>query len=108
MEKRFKMIDEPFKCMVCGFDVKPLGYTARDHCPNCLSSRHVDNNPGDRLAGCEGVLKPIGIEKFKDTFKIIYRCEKCGKIKKNIMAKDDNFDLILKIMSNPIEIKEAH
>ena len=108
MEKKFKMVDEPFTCEVCGFGVKPLGYTARDHCPNCLSSKHVDNNPGDRLASCKGILKPVAIQKFKDTFKIIYRCEKCGKIKKNIMAKDDNFDLILEIMSNPIEIKEVH
>ena len=107
MEKKFKMIDEAFTCAVCDSEVKPLGYSARDHCPNCLSSKHVDNNPGDRKAGCNGILKPIASEKFKDTFKIIYKCEKCGQIKKNIMANDDNFDLILKIMSNPIEIKKV-
>lgn len=102
--KKFTMIDEPFICEVCGEEVKPLGYTARNHCPFCLSSKHVDVNPGDRLEECHGVLKPIAIEKFKDTFKIIYKCEKCGKIRKNVMAKDDNFEKILEIMANPINI----
>ena len=99
--KNFKMIDEAFICEVCKYKVSPLKYTARDHCPNCLSSKHVDNNPGDRACTCKGILKPIDVEKgSKDTLKIIYKCEKCGMIKKNKMANDDNFDLILKIMEN--------
>ena len=102
--KRFKVIDEPFKCEVCDKEVKPLGYSSRDHCPYCLSSKHVDINPGDRLEVCRGILKPVAIEKFKDNYKIIYKCEKCGKIRKNIMAKDDDFDMILTIMANPIKV----
>ena len=102
--KKFTMLDVPFVCEVCGEEVKPLGYSARDHCPYCLSSKHVDINPGDRLEKCRGILKPIAIEKFKDTFKIIYKCEKCGIKHKNIMAKDDNFDKILEIMAHPISI----
>lgn len=102
--KRFNMIDEEFKCENCGEDVKPLGYTARDHCPHCLYSKHVDINPGDRECECRGLLEPIAIEKFKDTYKIIYRCKKCRAIKKNIVANDDNMDLIIDIMSNPINI----
>lgn len=98
--KRFKMIDESFTCVVCGKSVNPLGYTARDHCPNCLSSIHVDINPGDRKNDCKGVLEPIDIEKFKDSYKIIYRCSKCGYLHKNKMADDDNFDVILEIMKN--------
>ena len=93
--KRFNMLDENFICENCNSSFKKLNYTARDHCPNCLYSKHVDINPGDRLNNCKGLLKPIGIEKFRDTHKIIYRCEKCGKIHKNIVAKDDNFDVII-------------
>ena len=101
-KSKFTMIDEPFICDVCGREVKPLGYTARDHCPYCLSSKHVDINPGDRLCACLGVLEPIGVEKGrKDTLKIIYKCNKCGMIKRNVAARDDNFDKILEIMSNP-------
>lgn len=99
--KKFNMIDENFTCINCGSGVKPLGYTARDHCPNCLCSVHVDINPGDRNNKCRGLLKPISIEKFKNTYKIIYRCEKCKQIHKNIMASDDNMDLIIEIMSKP-------
>ena len=100
--KHFKMIDEEFTCLVCGFLVKPLGYTARDHCPNCLCSLHLDNYPGDRECMCHGVLKPIGIEKGKkDTLKIIYECETCKMIKKNKMANDDNMDKIIYLMSHP-------
>ena len=98
MEKKFKMIDESFICKVCGKEVNNLGYSARDHCPYCLCSIHVDNNPGDRLCNCHGILRPIGIEKAKKAnFKIIYKCDKCGIIKKNIMARDDNMDLIISL-----------
>lgn len=93
--KKFNMIDEDFICENCNYSVKKLNYTARDHCPNCLYSKHVDINPGDRLNACKGLLQPIGIEKFKDTYKIIYECKKCGALHKNIIAKDDNFDLII-------------
>lgn len=93
--KTFNEIDEAFTCEKCGFKVDRLGYSCRDHCPNCLYSKHVDINPGDRKNECRGLLEPIGITKFKDTFKIIYRCEKCGKEHKNVVAKDDNINKII-------------
>lgn len=96
---KFTMIDESFICEVCGEFVEKLGYTARNHCPYCLCSLHVDINPGDRLCDCLGVLEPTSIEKGKkDTLKITHKCNKCGVIKRNIVAKDDNFDRILEIM----------
>ena len=101
-EKRFKMIDEKFICEVCGKQVSPLGYTARDHCPYCLCSKHVDINPGDRACPCQGILKPIGIDKYKDTYKIVYKCAKCGQIKRNIMAIDDDYEQIIQISKNAI------
>ena len=42
-------------------------------------------------------MKPIGVEKFKDKFKIIYKCLKCGDIHKNISLIDDNMDEIIKL-----------
>ena len=91
------MIDESFICENCGRKVQKLGYTARDHCPFCLFSKHVDINPGDRQNACKGLLKPIGLEKFKNTFKIIYKCIKCGMEHKNIMANDDDMEKIITI-----------
>ncbi len=102
---KFTMIDEDFICEVCGKNVSKLGYTARDHCPYCLCSKHVDINPGDRACDCQGILKPIAIEKAKkDNFKIVYVCKKCGMVKRNVMASDDNYDKILEIMANPVKI----
>ena len=100
--KRFKMIDEEFICENCHKKVDTLNYSARDHCPYCLCSKHVDINPGDRQNKCHGILKPIGIDKFKDTYKIVYKCDKCKEIHRNIIAKDDDFDKILEIMKNVI------
>ena len=95
--KLFTKNDDSFICLNCGKEVKPLSYTSRDHCPYCLYSIHVDINPGDRLNECKGILKPIGIEKYKDTYKILYTCEKCKEKHKNIMAKDDDMDKIIEL-----------
>jgi len=91
------MINEGFVCENCGRDVYKSSYTARDHCPYCLYSKHVDINPGDRMNECKGMLKPIGIEKYRDTFKILYECEKCRVKHKNIIHDDDNKDLIIEL-----------
>ena len=99
--KRFNMIDEEFICEYCGKKVSKLNYTARDHCPYCLYSKHVDIMPGDRKNECCGLLVPISIERHKNTYKIVYKCNNCKQIHKNIIANDDNFDEILKIMQKP-------
>ncbi len=103
---KFTMKDENFTCLVCHKKVTKLGYTARDHCPYCLCSIHVDQNPGDRACDCKGILKPIAIDNAKKgNYKIVYKCSKCGIIKRNIAAKDDNYDKILEIMANPIKVE---
>lgn len=94
------MLDEEFVCENCHKKVNKLNYTSRDHCPYCLFSKHVDINPGDRQNTCQGLLKPIGIEKYKNTYKIIYKCLKCQNYHKNIMAIDDDFDIIIKLSSS--------
>lgn len=95
--KKFNMLDESFICENCGYAVSKLDYSARDHCPKCLYSKHVDIMPGDRQNKCLGLMEPISIEKYKNTYKIIYKCLKCGQIHKNIMATDDNYDIIVKL-----------
>ena len=100
-DKKFTMIDESFICEVCGNTVEKLNYTARDHCNRCLCSKHLDIMPGDRKANCGGVLRPIRIENAsKDKLKIVYKCDKCGEIKRNVLADDDNFEKVLEIMKN--------
>ena len=96
--KKFTEIDEEFICENCGKKVPKLGYSCRNHCPFCLFSKHVDINPGDRAEMCHGKLKPIGLETdSKKGYIIVFKCEKCGKIRKNKIAKDDNMDEIIKL-----------
>jgi DNA-directed RNA polymerase subunit RPC12/RpoP len=101
-DSRFTVIDEAFVCAVCGAEIPPLGYTARDHCNACLCSLHVDINPGDRRSNCGGVLEPVGAEQGKKGVKLIYKCKKCGAKKKNIAAKDDDEEKIIELFSNPL------
>ena len=95
--------DEEFVCENCGAFVKQLKYTSRDHCPECLYSKHVDNVPGDRLNPCKGILEPIGYEFKAGKERIIYKCQKCSEIRKNIIAKDDNRELIIELTAKVIE-----
>ena len=98
MERKFTEIDEEFICENCGKKVEKLGYSCRNHCNYCLHSKHVDINPGDRLEECHGILEPIGIEiSNKKGYVIIYKCKKCGQIRKNKAAKDDDMNLIIKL-----------
>ena len=95
--KTFTEIDEEFICENCGKKVEKLGYSCRNHCNHCLHSKHVDINPGDRANTCKGLLIPYQIEKFKNTYKIIYKCSKCNVIHKNIIATDDDYEKIIEL-----------
>ena len=97
--RNFVVIDEEFICENCGYHVQKLGYSCRNHCPKCLHSKHVDKNPGDRAEECHGILEPIGLENKsgKKGYSIIFRCQKCGAIRKNKVAEDDNMDLIIQL-----------
>ena len=54
---------DSFTCKVCGRLCTPenAGSGHRNHCPNCLSSLHVDIEPGDRESDCGGIMEPIGV-----------------------------------------------
>ncbi|MBE5757971.1 MAG: RNHCP domain-containing protein [Clostridiales bacterium] len=93
--------DNSFVCLNCGKTVEKLGYTSRDHCPHCLHSIHVDIVPGDRSNSCKGKLIPVSVESSsKKGYIIVYKCEKCGEIKRNKFAEDDNFDEMLRVQKN--------
>lgn len=104
-QKRFTKNDDTFICKNCGLEVKPLGYSSRNHCPRCLCSLHVDINPGDRANPCKGLLRPIKVEPDpKKGYIIISRCEKCGEIRRNRAANEakvqpDDINLLIKLTS---------
>ncbi|MBN2801346.1 MAG: RNHCP domain-containing protein [Deltaproteobacteria bacterium] len=77
------MRDEAFTCLHCGAEVPPMGHTARDHCPHCLRSLHVDVVPGDRANPCGGLMDPVGVELAGERVTIHYRCRACGEQHRN-------------------------
>ena len=91
--KRFtaRGANQPFTCLHCGADVPPLAKGGiRNHCPYCLHSLHVDVNPGDRAADCGGLLEPILVEySGKKGWVIVHRCLRCGALRRNKAALDD-------------------
>lgn len=101
MRKLFRNINVGFKCVHCGKTVAPLkwGGRNRNHCPFCLYSLHVDiGTPGDRLSHCFGLMKPVAIESRRTgEYVLIHECIKCGKISKNRIAGDDNWDRVCQL-----------
>lgn len=93
----FKRKKENFICEICNSLVAGDGFT--NHCPHCLYSKHVDNEPGDRLNTCGGIMKPILVEKNGKKYSLVHKCEKCGIKKINKCQKEDSFEMILQIAS---------
>jgi DNA-directed RNA polymerase subunit RPC12/RpoP len=81
-------IDEAFVCACCGFDVPEGGRRPRDHCPRCLHSLHLDVVPGDRAAGCGGLLVPLRTEPSQKGTMIVFRCARCGIERRNRVLDD--------------------
>jgi len=98
MNKSFSKKIEDFVCENCGQKNKGSGFN--NHCHKCLCSKHVDNNPGDRMNLCKGLMKPLKTYYVSGEFEIIHECIKCGLQKKNkAQIKDDKeklFELIKK------------
>lgn len=97
--------DETFTCKVCGRLVVPAGAGSdhRNHCPNCLSSQHLDNEPGDRAAVCGGVMEPIAVWVRKNgEWALIHRCKICGALSSNRIAADDNPLKLMSLAMKPI------
>ena len=94
-DKKFQRTIEDFKCEKCGFDVNGDGYT--NHCPNCLWSKHVDINPGDRKCDCSGMMKPTDLINKGDVFYITHKCVECDHEKNNKALKGDNFNELVNL-----------
>ncbi len=86
------MKNESFRCANCGKDVTvhPEG-SARNHCPYCLTSLHVDAEfPGDRASDCGAMMKAVDLDVRKNRgYVIIHECVKCKKRIANKTAPDD-------------------
>jgi len=97
--------DAHFTCRHCGRLVTPegAGTRHRNHCPNCLTSLHVDDAPGDRASDCGGRMEPIAVwVKRGGEWAILHRCSRCGKISANRVAADDNPMKLMSIAMGPL------
>ena len=84
----------PFKCGRCRTFVGPTvsGGRHRNHCPVCLTSRHVDlRRPGDRASPCRALMPAIGVAYRPDGEQmVVHCCNGCGIERRNRVAADDN------------------
>lgn len=94
--KNFSRKKEDFVCEKCGANIKGNGYT--NHCPVCLYSKHVDIKPGDRLANCRGLMKPIRVEGTEKAYRVLQRCLVCNYEKINKVAPEDSIEALVAII----------
>ncbi len=104
-----------FVCMVChnfvSAEAAISGVQHRNHCPYCLTSRHLDLfEAGDRMSACKSRMRPVALT-LKKTVKrypsagqgelmLVHLCEECGKASINRIAGDDNLSAVLKLLES--------
>lgn len=99
--------NDGFTCRVCGWVVSSAwaGCAHRNHCPNCLCSVHLDDEPGDRAADCSGVMEPIAVwVRRGGEWAIIHRCRHGGVLRSNRTAADDNPLKLMSIALQPLAL----
>ncbi len=98
---QFQRKVEDFDCEECGTHVHGNGYT--NHCPCCLSSKHVDVNPGDRASDCKGIMYAVGYEIKNGAEYITHQCAECGHIRKNKVAPEDSREAIIALSNGTFD-----
>jgi hypothetical protein len=97
---------ESFRCAHCRLDVsmRAPGTAHRNHCPACLTSKHVDDHrPGDRASDCHARMEAIAITVRGDgEWVLIHRCAGCDELSANRIAGDDNPLLLVRLAVKPL------
>ncbi|WP_072686942.1 RNHCP domain-containing protein [Rhodococcus marinonascens] len=95
-----------FRCVGCRLDVSldAPGTRHRNHCPNCLTSLHVDRRiPGDRAASCRGRMEALSISvRATGEWTIIHQCLSCSELSANRIAGDDNTLVLARLALRPL------
>lgn len=94
-----------FSCDNCGEWVAEEGGGTknRNHCPNCLASKHLDESPGDRAAHCGAIMEPVALwVRRGGEWAVVHRCRSCGTLHSNRVAADDNQALLLSLAVRPL------
>ena len=96
---------QDFTCLHCGQRVpgEATGTRHRNHCPHCLRSVHLDTKAGDRSSNCGGMMDPAAISVRRGgEWVLIHRCRRCGALKENRIAGDDNELALLSLAVRPV------
>ena len=84
------------------------GTEHRNHCPCCLTSKHVDDNiPGDRSSLCGATMPAIAVVfRNSEEIALVHKCNGCDKININRVAGDDSseaiFGLVIRVSQETI------
>ena len=92
------------------------GVHHRNHCPYCLSSRHLDLfKSGDRLSACKASMRPVALT-LKKTAKryaaenkgeimLVHQCEGCGRLSINRIAADDSTQVLMDVFERSSSLR---
>ena len=97
--------DGGFACIRCKHSIPSVAFGTqhRNHCPRCLWSRHLDDEPGDRRCPCRAPMEPVAIEVRRDgEWAIVHRCTGCGMLRTNRVAGDDHELALLALALRPL------
>jgi DNA-directed RNA polymerase subunit RPC12/RpoP len=110
-----------FVCCGCERKVsfsESIGTAHRNHCPYCLSSKHLDKEfSGDRAADCGGCMRAValsfkkeGVDKYgrerEGELMLIHECSVCGRISINRLAADDDEAAIISLFNGSFSLPE--
>ena len=94
------MKNESFSCDNCWKEIsKHPSWSARNHCPFCLYSKHLDKDfPGDSASECYSTMKALCKDYHKNKgWMVVHECMKCWKKISNKLAEDDSVEVFGKL-----------
>ena len=63
----------------------------------------MDLQPGDRRSACQGAMEPIAIHiQPNGEWSLVHRCTRCGMVRLNRIAGDDNEWLLMSMAFRPL------
>ncbi|QIS22827.1 RNHCP domain-containing protein [Nocardia terpenica] len=97
---------DAFRCVGCrrGVPTHAPGTAHRNHCPTCLTSKHIDRRtPGDRAEPCGGRMIAVSLTtRDNGEWSLVHQCLACGVLKVNRIAGDDNALALMRIALRPL------
>ena len=105
MSRKSRRETSGFTCIHCDRFVPTatFGSRHRNHCPGCLWSRHLDEEPGDRRCACRAPMAPVALEVRADgEWAIVHRCTGCASLRTNRIAGDDDAGSLLALALRPL------